>query len=147
MTSFMDFLAEEGADYFVVEMPEGQVPSEAIINEGRWVQSDKKNWMLRVDAENPSINQKRHVHLARRKHINTKTMQASWNQDLTKHDSKSFNSKIGSHNVVQSIAKQALGLPDSAKLEESTKAANILIQLNESIDIGIKPVLFKLKMA
>jgi hypothetical protein len=54
---------------------------------------------------------------------------------------------IGSHNVVQSIAKQALGIPDSAKLEESTKAANILIQLNETIDIGIKPVLFKLKMA
>jgi hypothetical protein len=145
MTTFTDFLAEEGVDYFVVEMSEGQVPTKAIINEGRWVQSGKKNWMMRVDSEKPAINQQRHVHLARRKHIKTNTMQASWNQDLTKHDRKNFNTKIGSINVVQSIAKQALGLQDSAKLEESINTANNLIQLNESI--GIKSVLFKLKVA
>ena len=142
MKSFKEFLEEDGIDYFVVEVPETNVPEIALINEGQWVDSGKKDWMQRVDAANPPINQKRHVHLAKAKHISNKNMQASWNDDGTKHDKKSFNSKIASVNAVQDLARQALGLPNDFKLEEATKAPNLLVQLNEAIDIGITPVLF-----
>ena len=146
MKSFKEFLADEqGIDYFIVEMPEGQVQELALIYEGQWVQSGKKDWMQRVDAENPSLKQQRHVHLARSKHVKTKSKQASWNQDRTKHDKGSFNSNIGSLDVVQTVARQALGLSSNTKLEESTKAANILTKLNESLGIGGFPVLFKLR--
>ncbi len=142
MPSFKECIAEDGVDYFVIEMPENQVPKLALINEGKWVASGKKDWMVRVDAENPSINQQRHVHTARSKHTNTKAMQASWNQNGTRHDSKSFNSKIGSLSVVQSIARQALNLPDDIHLEELSRPVTILIKLNETV---IAPIMFSLK--
>ncbi len=148
MKTFKEFLADEyGVDYFIIEMPVELVSEEALINEGQWVQSGKKDWMQRVDAENPSIKQQRHVHVARSKHTSSKHKQVSWNQDGTKHDAGSFNSKIGSLNVVQTIACQALGLSHTAKLDEATRAGNILVQLNESQNIGITPVLFKLRLA
>lgn len=142
--SFKEFLDEDGVDYFVVELPEEQIASFAILNEGQWVQSDKNGYMQRVDAENPSMNQQRHVHVAKSKHIKNKNKQASWNQDTTKHDRKSFNLKIGSIAVVQSIARQVLGLTKTARLEEATKADKLWLQLNESMDFACSPVLFKL---
>jgi hypothetical protein len=74
-------------------------------------------------------------------------MQASWNDDGTKHDKKTFNSKIGSISTVQDIARQALGLKNDFKLEEAAKAPNLLLQLNEALDIGVTPVLFIAKLA
>jgi hypothetical protein len=145
MQLFKSFLEENGVDYFVLEVPGNLVPELALVNEGRWVQSGKKDWMVRVDAENSSIKQQRHVHTARAKHINSKTMQASWNQDTTRHDNKTFNSKIGSLKVVQSIAKQALNLSDDICLEELSRAANVLLQLNESLGVEGMPIVFKLK--
>ena len=146
MKSFKEFLEEDGIDYFIVEVPEKYVPKVALINEGKWVDSGKNGYMQRVDAPNPSINQKRHVHVAKAKHISNKNMQASWNDNGKKRDKKSFNSKIASISVVQDIARQALGLPQDFKLEEAAKALNLLVQLNEHIDIGISPILFIAKL-
>ncbi len=143
---FNEFLAEDGIDYFIIEIPKEYVQKIALISEGRWVDSGKNNYMQRVDAENSSINQKRHVHIAKTKHISNKNMQASWNDDGTKHDKKTFNSNIGSISTVQNIARQALGLPDNFKLEETTRASNVLIQANEAFNIGGNPVLFIAKM-
>lgn len=147
MKPFKEFLTEDGIDYFIIEIPEELVSKFALLNEGRWVDSGKKDYMQRVDAESPSINQKRHVHVAKAKHISNKNMQASWNDDGTKHDKKTFNSKIGSISSVQNIAQQALRLPSNFKLEEAAKASNLLVQLNEAVDIGVTPVLFIVKLA
>jgi len=143
--SFKEFMSEDGIDYFVLDVPVALVPENALINEGQWVASGKKDWMQRVDAANPDIKQQRHVHVARAKHVNAKNMQASWNVDGSKHDKKSFNSNIASLSAVQNIARQALGLSSNFKLEEAAKAPNLLVQLNESMGIGIMPVLFVMK--
>ena len=50
--------------------------------------------------------------------IRDRNMQASWNDDATRHDKKTFNEKIGSLKIAQTIAKNALGLPDDTILEE-----------------------------
>jgi len=146
MKSFKEFLAEDGIDYFVVEVPKENVAEIALINEGRWVDSGKSNYMQRVDAADSRIRQSRHVHVAKTKHISNKNMQASWNDDGTKHDKNSFNAKIASIGAVQDIARQALGLSKDFKLEEAAKSPNLLVQLNESIDIGVTPVLFIAKL-
>ena len=91
MKSFKEFLEEDGIDYFIVEVPEKYMPKVALINEGKWVDSGKDGYMQRVDSPNPSINKKRHVHVAKAKHISNKNMQASWNDDGKKRDKKSFN--------------------------------------------------------
>jgi len=147
MLSFKEFIEDEGLDYFILLLEQEQVSELALINEGKWVQTDKKDWMQRVDAENPSIKQQRHVHVARAKHINTKSQQVAWNKDGTKHDSKSFNSKIGSLNIVQSVAKQALKLPASTKLEEATKTDGLLVKINEALGENAGPITFKIKLA
>jgi hypothetical protein len=75
-------------------------------------------------------------------------MQATWNQDGSKHDKKTFNASIGSLNTVQTIARDALGLPGAFKLEEASKAAQVLAQINESAnDIKGKPHLFRVVTA
>lgn len=132
MKSFKEFLSEEGIDYFIVEMPVRLVPRLALLKESQWVNSGKKDWMLRVDPENPDHRQQRHVHICKAKHTSSKDMQASWNQDGTKHDKGTFNQQVGQLDVVQTIAKQALGLSPETKLQESSRLANLLWYLNES---------------
>ncbi len=142
MISFREFFNENGIDYFVVEIAEELVPRGALLNEGKWVNSEKKDYMQRVDPENPSMNQKRHVHVAKAKHISNKNMQASWNDDGTRHDKKTFNSTIGSISTVQNIARQALGLESDIMLERAANVSNSFVLLSEAVDIGITPVLF-----
>lgn len=129
MKSFKEFLAEDEVDYFIIEVSSDLLSAELLINEGKWVDSGKKGYMHRVDAEDPSIKQQRHIHIAKSKHVSSKNMQASWNQDGSKHDKKSFNSNIASLNIFQSIARDALNLSSNIKLEE---AAQLLVQINES---------------
>ncbi len=144
MKSFKEFLSEDGVDYFIIEVSNELLTAELLVNEGKWVESGKKDYMHRVDAEDPSIKQQRHVHIAKSKHISNKNMQASWNQDGSKHDKKSFNSNVASLNVVQSIARDALNLSSKVKLEEASKAEQLLVQINESSnDVSIKPVLYR----
>ncbi|MBS0586770.1 MAG: hypothetical protein JSS37_02165 [Proteobacteria bacterium] len=147
MRSFKEFRSEEGIDYFILQVSQELIPGNVLINEGRWVSSRKKDWMLRVDAEDPALKQQRHVHVARAKHLNAKNMQVSWNDEEKKHDKKNFNNKIASIKAVQDIAKQAIKLPIDFKLEEAAKVENILTQLNESMVTGIKPFLFVVKKA
>ena len=143
MQGFKEFVEEDGIDYFVIAISENLIDKKFLLNEGQWVHSGKKDWMIRVDAAKPEINQQRHVHIAKEKHMSSKNMQASWNEDKSKHDKKTFNSNIGSINIVQSLAKQALHLPTDIKLEEATKALSLLFLINESVnELDIQPVLF-----
>ena len=75
-------------------------------------------------------------------------MQVSWNQDGSKHDKKSFNSNVASLNIVQLIARDALNLSSSIKLEEASKIAQLLVQINESVNSPlIKPVIYRVVQA
>jgi hypothetical protein len=100
--------------------------------------------MYRIDAEDPLIKQRRHVHIAKSKHMSSKNKQASWNDDGSKHDKKSFNSNVASLNIVQSIARDVLNLPSSIKLEEASISAQLLVQIKESVnDSSIEIVLYR----
>jgi hypothetical protein len=136
MKSFRDYLAEQAIEYLVVQLPGCDLTPDVqrvLLNEGRWAPAGTKDWMLRVDAENPSIKGQRHVHIAREKYVNTKNMQAAWNQDATRHDKASFNDKVGSQAAVQDIARKALGLGDDVVLEAMTQSAHLLLESTDSI--------------
>ena len=123
MLSFKEFLDPQQFDAVTVLLPSQLVPKQAILNEGKWVDSGEKDWMLRVDPENPAIHLQRHVHIARKKHTAAKSQQVSWNQDGTRHDRGSFNTKVGSTKTVQDIARSALGLDSSVVLEQQAMLA------------------------
>jgi hypothetical protein len=128
MMSFKEFYYLGNVDQVVVRIPFSDVPEKAILNEGRWVESGKKDWMIRVDAEDPSIPLQRHVHIAREKHMSAKNQQASWNQDRSRHDKGSFNADVGSLAVVQDLARAALGLDPTAILEHIVSPGNVLLE-------------------
>jgi hypothetical protein len=90
-----------------------------MLQEGRWVQSKKNGWCLRIDPPNPQLSQQRHVHIARSKHINAKNMQVAWNVDGTRHDRVTFNQSIQAMQTAARIARDALGLGDDVVLESA----------------------------
>ncbi|WP_239384371.1 DUF6367 family protein, partial [Delftia tsuruhatensis] len=71
--------------------------------ESIWMPSGNKDWMYRVDPEDPRIPLQRHIHIAKKKHTSAKNMQASWNADGTRHDKSSFNASVGSTERVRDI--------------------------------------------
>lgn len=85
--------------------------------ESIWMPSGNKDWMYRVDPEDPRIPLQRHIHIAKSKHTSAKNMQVSWNADGTRHDKSSFNTSVGSTERVRDIARSVLGIPPNIVLE------------------------------
>jgi hypothetical protein len=140
MQGFKDFLEETDVDYLIVDIPESLLNDSLLLLEGRWIDSGKKGYQMRIDKPTDHT-QKLHVHIAKDKHINTKTQQVAWNDDGTRHDKKTFNTNLGSSSKVQQIAKQALNLDDNIILEmyTPTKLGLILESIENNQQIGREP--------
>jgi hypothetical protein len=134
MDSFTEFHYLSDLDQVVVLVPENEIPQLAMLSEGVWVSSGKKDWMVRVDPADPAIPLQRHVHIARSKHTSAKNQHASWNQDRTRHDKSSFNDSVGAIKVVRELARSALGLPPDAILEHVISPRRILLESAEQSD-------------
>jgi hypothetical protein len=125
MLNFEEFRVNDqaekaGVDYIVIEMdPNKSKLSElSTVTEGQWKSSFLSGWMIRVDPARPEMKLLRHVAVAQRKHVNAKTHQAAWNDDGTRHDRKTFNTRIGAMHAAKAVARKALGLPDDFPLEQ-----------------------------
>lgn len=127
METFKEFileLEEDGIDYILLEIAEELIDNVFLLNEGQWQESKIKNYMLRIDAPTDDT-QQRHVHITQKKHLHTKNKQVAWNIDGSRHDKKSFNTKLGSNKDVHKIAKDALNLPNDLTLESLQKLSPI----------------------
>lgn len=128
---FRDFLqntTDENDDIEEVSvlLPATILSSCSIVLESIWQQSTKSGWVYRVDPEDPALPQQRHVHIAKEKHKNAKNMQASWNENGTRHDKKSFNDSVGKTKFVRQLARDVLNIPSTVCLE-SAGSRNITI--------------------
>lgn len=127
--------AEEPSILCSLDIPEELLGSEVltILHEGNWKESPFNNQlMFRLDPENTGTRTMRHVHVADRRNTANKTQQASWNTDRTRHDKKSFNSRVGGLSDVQNTARAALGLSDDVILEHFATANDVLALLENS---------------
>lgn len=106
------------------------------VEESRWVPSKHSDYFLRVDPERPEIKQRRHVHIAHKKHLSAKGKQVAWNDDKTRRDKKNFDSSFKGMVVAHDIAKQALGLPQSAVLENLSATRRLQLLVEEVLDEG-----------
>ncbi|TXM73727.1 hypothetical protein FV218_10965 [Methylobacterium sp. WL69] len=105
------------------------------LNEGRWTRSDVKGIYQRIDPERSEMKQRRHVHLASKKHLSATTQQVSWNDDGSRHDRHKFNAKLGQRDDYRTAARLALGLDPGTVLEQMTgskPAERTLLNLYES---------------
>jgi hypothetical protein len=84
--------------------------------EGNWREIDSV-WSARLDAADQTNKGKRHVHIAKTKHRSSKSNQVSWNDDGSRRDKKTFDTKLGQSRKAQAIAREILGLGESISLE------------------------------
>jgi len=94
------------------------------LDESTWQDAHISGMKYRIDAARPDMKQRRHVHVAADKHVNSPKKQASWNDDGKRHDKKNFNSKLGAQHAYRDVARAALGLPDNVILEAVEAPAN-----------------------
>ena len=129
LTSLMETVFD---DFYIIIVIEEDVlrdyTSEILLNEGQWHQSGDSDYWQRID--NPHFDfQLRHVHIAHKRHINSKGQQVSWNDDGTRHDKMSFNDNFTGLNKAKQIARQAQNLDDSIILEnEQQEDGQILLE-------------------
>lgn len=118
--------------YIIIEVSrEYYLNSEVnLINEGIWKNAHLKGFMIRIDSPH-TLDGKRHIHIARSKHIHSKNKQVSWNDDLTRHDKKSFDSNFTGIERAKEIARKELGLDNNAILENAQPNIEFL---NEGIN-------------
>ncbi|MCO5251075.1 MAG: DUF6367 family protein [Candidatus Kapabacteria bacterium] len=132
MKTFKEFIKQDNIynlDYIIIEINKSEKP----LIEGYWEQSAENGYFVRLD--NPhSDSGKLHVHIAKKKHINTKTRQVSWNDDGTRHDKKSFNNSFVGLEKAKKIARNVLGLCDDVLLEVLSIHEGCMILENSNIE-------------
>lgn len=117
---FVNTAHASSIDYAIVQIPSDwpfPLSTPAPLALLGWRASGFGDWVYRIDPERPEIRQKRHVHIARRKHIAAKGKQASWNEDGSRHDRSMFDERTGALQVVKEIARTVLMLPPDFRLE------------------------------
>lgn len=140
MQTFKEFREEDEIEYLIVDIPEELIDNSLLLLEGQWIDSSKKGYKMRIDKPTDHT-QKLHVHIAKDKHTKSKNYQASWNQDGSRHDKKTFNTNLGSSSAIQNVARQALNISDNIILEEyvPTKLGLILENIELTQQLEIKP--------
>lgn len=109
--SFIDEQTEDLIDEFVIIINDSVILKSPVdLIESKWVESGYRDFMYRVDPQRPELKQQRHIHIARKSHVSAKTKQVAWNQDGTRHDKKTFNTKLGQQGAVKNIAACVLNV-------------------------------------
>lgn len=112
-----ELLDSEDQFHIIITFNKSQdILPDLIMNEGIWKPSGYKGYWHRLDI--PKFDHEQlHVHIARQKHINTKSKQVAWNKDTSRHDKKSFNDNFNGLEKAKKIARNVLKLPKDTTLE------------------------------
>ncbi|WP_139795241.1 DUF6367 family protein [Chromobacterium violaceum] len=146
-----EIINPEQESYLVVEIPNNlTLPDDITLNEGQWRPSKFNDLWYRVDAADPAMAKQRHIHIAHKKHISAANKQVSWNQDHSRHDAHKFDSSFTGIEKAKDLARQMLGLPPSAILEQkhrsTTEAGLILEALNGLTGLPEEAIILKLRI-
>jgi hypothetical protein len=136
----------ENPIYIIVEIEKDEFDALNILYEGNWTPSNVKDIWQRVDT--PKFDhEKRHIHLAHKKHINTKSKQVAWNDDGKRHDKKTFDVNFKGMETAKKIARDVLKIPDDKILELYTvnDKMNLIVESIKNISFESKIVILELK--
>jgi hypothetical protein len=134
-------------EYLILEVPKDLLRlTEQLIGESGWRPSSHANYWYRVDQARPEMHLLRHIAVAHKKHINTKTKQVSWNDNGTRHDRSTFADTFKGMQVAKAIARDVLDSPDSIVFEQSssvTRLGLLLEQAEGNLPADLKPLCFR----
>ncbi len=136
-------LSLDAMPHLIIEVPVDLLEAAGVrLDESKWQDAHISGMKYRVDPERPDMKQKRHVHVAAAKHVNTPTRQASWNDDGRRHDKKNFNAALGAQAKYRDVAQRALGLDANVVLEaiEPKRASAVTVILESAADPDVEAV-------
>lgn len=124
-----DILSMSFDNFSVVILSEALRPEvQAHLQESRWVPSGDADWYYRLDPANPQMGILKHVHVARRPHLNSRP-QYSWNDNETRHDAHKFNAHVPM--AAKKIAARILGVDPRLLETLSIDSSEVLLELRE----------------
>jgi len=107
-------LAEDKNQFHIIVI--GDATELTGVEEEKWLHSGVKDYWQR--AERPAYNEEKlHIHIARKKHVNTVLRKISWHVNGFKHDKAAFNHNLNGVETARNIAKTILKLPADTVLE------------------------------
>ena len=118
MKNFKSILNESQAEdrnqlHIIIIGNEDDMPD---ADQGKWLHSGIKDYWQRV--EKPAYDDtKVHLHLARKKHVNTILRKISWHVNGFKHDKQAFNNNLNGVETARVLAKTIAKLPEGKVLE------------------------------
>lgn len=150
MIKLMDLFTPDEVDFYIIITIDQALllnhSNETLLNEGLWSASGIGDYYHRVDNAHFDF-QKRHIHIAHKKHINTKGEQVSWNDDGTRHDKSSFNDGFTGMEKAKQIARTTLNLDSSIILEsEEIEDGQILLESVENLSIQSSIFIFTARL-
>lgn len=131
--------------HIIIEIDKMEFEDSENLFEGIWKPSKVKNIWQRVDK--PKFeHEKLHIHLANKKHINTKSKQVSWNDDGTRHDKMSFNDNFSGIESAKQIARDVLNIPSNKIVEyiENKPHGLLILENVEYLPKKAKVLIFKI---
>ena len=99
------------------------------------IHSGQSDWYYRREIHGTDEGKQIHVHVARKKYLNSKNKQVSWNIDGTRHDKKSFDENINGMNTAKQVASEALHISKDLLQFITEVHTPLLIPVNISIYI------------
>ncbi|KGO94177.1 DUF6367 family protein [Flavobacterium subsaxonicum] len=107
-------LAEDRNQFHIIVL--GDATQIENTDESTWVTSGIKDYWKRVEKPNADSDLL-HVHMARKKHVNTILRKISWHVNGFKHDKLAFNNNLNGVETARTTAKAVLNLPADKALE------------------------------
>ena len=107
-------LAEDRNQFHIIVL--GDASEIENTEESTWVSSGITDYWKRVEKPNAESDQL-HVHMARKKHVNTILRKISWHVNGFKHDKLAFNNNLNGVETARTTAKAVLKLPEDKILD------------------------------
>ncbi len=147
MKDFKSFLNESRAEdrnqfHIIIIGNETEIEN---TEEGKWLHSGALDYWKRVERPNADSGELL-VHIARQKHVNTKSGYITWHVSGTKHEKQAFNDNMNGLTTAVNIAKAAVKLPAGKTLETvpNENAASLLAPISY-LPSKVKVFVFRIK--
>lgn len=119
MKTFKSFLnasvAEDRNPFHIIVIDAASEEENA--DDTTWLHSGVTDYWKRKERRDEGTNAQTLVHIARQKHVNTKSRQVTWHVSGPKHDKKAFNDNLNGVTSAKNIAAAVLKLPEGKQLE------------------------------
>ncbi|RZJ53119.1 MAG: hypothetical protein EOO45_31425 [Flavobacterium sp.] len=118
MKSFKSYLnasiAEDRNQFHIIVI--GDTADIEVTEEGAWMDSTIKDYWKRAERPGEESGEV-HLHIARKKHVNTKMRKISWHVNGFKHDKQAINNNLNGAETAKNIANTIIGLPENKMLK------------------------------